>query len=129
MSHVCLQSLARQYEVFCQAITAGVLHVLCVLTEPVCRKLRSWQVISSPSLLQGRLDIETQCRGFLDLAKLATTKLANLIFQESALLDVFHLLYHTEEWTSGNATATILATLNDYFHDYERFIDSSNFKR
>ncbi len=79
--------------------------------------------------LQGRLDIESQCRGFLDIAKLATEKLVDAVFKEQAFLDLFHKLYHTPEWEEGSTTSSILATLNDYFHDYERYIDPSNYKR
>lgn len=79
--------------------------------------------------LQGRLDIESQCRGFLDIAKLATEKLVDAIFVEQPFLDLFQKLYHTQDWEDGSATASILATLNDYFHDYERYIDPSNYKR
>jgi hypothetical protein len=79
--------------------------------------------------LQGRLDIETQCRGFLDIAKLAGVKLVDAMFQDAPFMDLFHKLYHTPEWVDGTATSSILATLNDYFQDYEHFIESSNFKR
>ena len=79
--------------------------------------------------LQGRLDIETQCRGFLDLAKVATVKLVELVFKEAAFLELFHKLYHGSEWQDGSATASILATLKDYFQDYSVFIDASYFKK
>lgn len=63
------------------------------------------------------------------MAKLACEKLVEAIFKETAFLDLFHKLHHSKEWEEGSTTASILATLNDYFHDYEKFIDPSNFKR
>lgn len=65
----------------------------------------------------------------MDIAKLATEKLVEAIYKEQAFLDLYHKLYHTQDWEDGSATASILATLNDYFHDYERYIDPSNYKR
>ena len=75
------------------------------------------------------MEIESQCRGFLDVARLATEKLVEAIFGEAAFLELFHKLHHSREWEEGDTTASILATANDYFHDYEKFIDPSNFKR
>ena len=51
------------------------------------------------------------------------------VFREAAFLDLFQKLYHTDAWLDGSATASILATLNDYFADYQAFIDPSNYKR
>jgi len=56
-------------------------------------------------------------------------KLVDVIFQEAPFTELFHKLYHTPDWVDGSATASILATLDDYFHDYETFIEPSNFKR
>jgi len=49
--------------------------------------------------------------------------------QDAPFMELFHKLYHTPEWVDGSATASILATLNDYFQDYEHFVEPSNFKR
>lgn len=86
-------------------------------------------MLSNASQFQGQLDIETQCRGFLDLAKLAGGKLVQIMFKEQAFLDLFQRLYHSEEWVDRSTTSSILATLKDYFQDYEAAIDASNFKR
>ena len=42
--------------------------------------------------MQGRLDVEAQCRGFLDLAKLAMSCLLNIIFNEPAVASLFGAL-------------------------------------
>jgi hypothetical protein len=65
----------------------------------------------------------------LEIAKLASVKLVDVIFQEAPFIELFQKLYHTPDWVDGSATGSILATLNDYFQDYERFIEPSNFKR
>jgi hypothetical protein len=78
---------------------------------------------------QGRLDIDTQCRGFLELAKEAVGHLVNAIYADAAFADLFHKLYCSEEWQGGVTTASILATLGDYFEDYETLLEPSWFKR
>ena len=79
--------------------------------------------------MQGRLDIENQCRGFLELAKEAVGHLVSAIFADTAFAELFHKLYCSEEWQSGVTTQSILATLGDYFDDYETLIEPSWFKR
>lgn len=79
--------------------------------------------------LQGRLDVESQCRGFLDLAKAATGKLVEGVFKEPPFLELFQKLYHTDDWLDGSVTSSVLATVNDYFQDYQSAIDAANFKR
>lgn len=79
--------------------------------------------------LQGRLDIENQCRGFLELAKEAVGHLVASIFSDAAFAELFHKLYCSEEWQNGETTLSILATLGDYFEDYETLIEHSWFKR
>jgi exocyst complex component 3 len=70
-----------------------------------------------------------QCRGFLELAKEAVGDLVNSIFADQAFMELFHKLYCSDEWLSGSTTASIIATLGDYFDDYEKLIELSWFKR
>ena len=80
-------------------------------------------------VLQGKLDIETQCRGFLVLAKSAVAHLVGTIFGDSALAELFQKLYCSEEWQQGTATGSILATLGDYFDDFRTLLEPTFFKR
>lgn len=82
-----------------------------------------------PIPLQGSLDIEQQCRGFLDLSKTATAQLVTSIFADAAFAELFTKLCGTEEWRKGEITGSILATISDYLNDYERLIEASFFKR
>lgn len=78
---------------------------------------------------KGSLDIEQQCRGFLDLSKTATAQLVTSIFADAAFAELFTKLCGTEEWRKGEITGSILATISDYLNDYERLIEASFFKR
>ena len=80
-------------------------------------------------LLQGLLNIEEQCRGFLAVAKAATVLLVNSIFADTAFLELFSKLCCTDEWKQGAVTASILATLEDYLADFQHMLDESFFKR
>lgn len=51
------------------------------------------------------------------------------IFADAAFAELFHKLYCSEEWQGGVTSASILATLGDYFEDYETLIEPSWFKR
>lgn len=79
--------------------------------------------------MQGLLDIEEQCRGFLAVAKAATALLVNSIFADTAFLELFSKLCCSDEWKQGAVTASILATLEDYLGDFKRMLDESFFKR
>ena len=79
--------------------------------------------------MQGSLDIEQQCRGFLDLSKTATAQLVTSIFADVAFAELFTKLCGTEEWRKGEVTGSILATISDYLNDYERLVEASFFKR
>jgi hypothetical protein len=58
-------------------------------------------IAASP--LQGRLDIDAQCRGFLELAKEATGHLVATIFGDAAFAELFHKLYCSEDWLQARA--------------------------
>ena len=79
--------------------------------------------------LQGSLDIEQQCRGFLELSKAATVQLVASIFGDAAFAELFTKMCGTEEWRKGEVTGSILATISDYLNDFERLIEGSFFKR
>lgn len=79
--------------------------------------------------MQGLLDIEEQCRGFLDVAKAATALLVKSMFSDSAFLDLFNKLCCSDDWKQGTTTASILATLADYLADFKRMLEDAFFKR
>lgn len=65
----------------------------------------------------------------MELAKLAMTGLVQFIFADTAFSGLFHKLYCSSEWTGGNTTASILATLQDFLKDYEEWVEATSFKR
>lgn len=79
--------------------------------------------------MQGLLDIEEQCRGFLDLAKAATALLVKSMFSDTAFLDLFNKLCCSEDWKQGSVTASVLATLGDYLDDFKCMLQEAFFKR
>ena len=79
--------------------------------------------------MQGLLDIEEQCRGFLELAKAATALLVKSMFSDTAFLDLFNKLCCSDDWKQGTTTASILATLADYLADFKRMLEDAFFKR
>ena len=78
---------------------------------------------------QGKVDIDAACRGFMDLAKLAMAALVESMFSFPPFLQLFHKLYCSPEWTAGDASASILKTMQDFFDDYEVALEPSFFKR
>lgn len=79
--------------------------------------------------MQGLLDIEEQCRGFLELAKAATALLVKSMFSDTAFLDLFNKLCCSDDWRQGTSSASILATLADYLADFQRMLQHAFFKR
>ena len=79
--------------------------------------------------VQGRLDVETQCRGFLELSKEAVAHLVASIFSDTAFVELFHRAFCSEDWQQGATTASILATVGDYLEDFEHLLEAFWFKR
>lgn len=107
----------------------GLSFLLSILIERGSALSRLRVMHTCSCCAQGRLDIDSQCRGFLELAKEAVGHLVSSIFADHAFMELFHKLYCSEEWLSGSVTASIIATLGDYFDDYEKLIEQSWFKR
>ena len=79
--------------------------------------------------VQGRLDVEGQCRGFLELSKEAVSHLVSSIFADEAFIGLFHKLFCSKEWEGGATTESILATVGDYLEDFEHLIEAFWSKR
>ncbi len=79
--------------------------------------------------LRGQLDIETQCRGFLDVAKEAVAGIVGLIFADPGFAELFNQLYCSPEWRSGSTTASMVATIGDYLADVQKLTDPAFFRR
>ena len=79
--------------------------------------------------MQGLLDIEEQCRGFLELAKTTTALLVKSIFSDTAFVELFNKVCCSDDWKQGITTASILATLGDYLADFKRMLEEAFFKR
>ena len=79
--------------------------------------------------VQGRLDVEAQCRGFLELSKEAVAHLVSSIFSDAAFIELFHRAFCSEDWQQGATTASVLATVGDYLEDFEHLIEAFRFKR
>lgn len=90
-----------------------------------CSANADWRCTS----LQGRLDVEAQCRGFLELSKEAVAHLVSSIFSDTAFIELFHRAFCSEEWQQGATTASILATVGDYLEEFEHLIEAFWFKR
>lgn len=71
----------------------------------------------------GQLDVEEACRGFLDVAKEAAAALVASVFADPAFADLLTRLCCTDEWRAGGVTASVLATLEDFLQDFQRWVE------
>eukprot|EP00877_Chromochloris_zofingiensis_P004011 jgi/Chrzof1/13610/Cz08g04030.t1 len=76
-----------------------------------------------------QLDVEETCRGFLELAKSISRRIVDLIFADTGMAELLKKLCTHAEWLNGTTTATIIATINDYFLDVGTFVEPSFSKR
>lgn len=82
-----------------------------------------------PARAAGQQDIEAACRGFLELAREAASACVALIYSDPGFADLFPRLYCSEEWRSGGAPASIVATLEDFLADYQRLVEPGFYRR
>lgn len=112
-----------------QQATHG-LPCLTLVLHPCCQAcFHSCDPSGRGCCLQGLLDIEAQCRGFLAVAKAATAQLVSSVYGDTAFLELYSKLCCSEEWKLGAITGSILATLDDYLGDFKRMLDEAFFKR
>mmetsp|Transcript_30706 Transcript_30706/g.68015 ORF Transcript_30706/g.68015 Transcript_30706/m.68015 type:complete len:793 (+) Transcript_30706:137-2515(+) len=76
-----------------------------------------------------QVDVEEVCRGFLDVAKLATKRIAEVIFNDDGMATHLKNLYSTPDWLSGRTMATIVETLKDFMRDVHVYVDATFTKR
>ncbi|GBF89218.1 exocyst complex component Sec6 [Raphidocelis subcapitata] len=77
----------------------------------------------------GRLDVEDTCRSFLELAKALAAAVCSEVMRDAGLAEQFGRLYAGQDWASGATTATVVATLKDYFGDVSTFVEPGFAKR
>ena len=75
--------------------------------------------------LKDQLDIDEVCRGFLDCAKTALSALAAIVFSDPGMQGLLGLLYTSGDWREGRVAECMLDTFEDWFGDFERFVDKS----
>lgn len=78
-----------------------------------------------------QLDVEEVCRGFLDVAKVATYRVAETMYNDPGMSTQLKAMYATgnAEYLAGRTTATLVATLKDYFNDFKVWVTPSFVKR
>ncbi len=52
-----------------------------------------------------------------------------LVYSDPGFAELFGKLYCSEEWRSGVATGSIIATLEDFLGDYQRMVDPGFYRR
>eukprot|EP00879_Flechtneria_rotunda_P007701 GHRR01008074.1.p1 GENE.GHRR01008074.1~~GHRR01008074.1.p1 ORF type:complete len:855 (+),score=308.81 GHRR01008074.1:359-2923(+) len=78
---------------------------------------------------RSELDVEDTCRAFLDLAKAWAGRLVDMMYSDAGLLELWRKMYTSSDWLAGTTTATILATIGDYFNDITTFVEPGFCKR
>eukprot|EP00198_Chlamydomonas_reinhardtii_P014261 XP_001703598.1 component of the exocyst complex [Chlamydomonas reinhardtii] len=79
-----------------------------------------------------QLDVETVCRGFLEVAKVAAFRAVVVMFNDPGMSGQLKGLYGTgpgDTYLSGRVTSTLIATLRDYFSDIKTWVTPSFVKR
>ncbi|GFR49228.1 hypothetical protein Agub_g11227 [Astrephomene gubernaculifera] len=78
-----------------------------------------------------QLDVEEVCRGFLEVAKTAAQRAVELLLNDPGMSTQIKGMYGTAntEYLSGRVTATLLATLRDYFSDLRSWVAPPFLKR
>ncbi|KAL4437795.1 hypothetical protein ABPG77_005707 [Micractinium sp. CCAP 211/92] len=79
--------------------------------------------------LKGQLNVEEACRGFLDLAKEAAAALVAAVYADPGFADLLTRLCCTDDWRGGGLTASMLATLEDFLQDFQRWVEPGFYRR
>ncbi|KIY92823.1 hypothetical protein MNEG_15140, partial [Monoraphidium neglectum] len=109
------------------------LEMLCALLNNNVEAYGQSLEFTEHSLLEapyaGKLDVEETCRSFLEVAKSMAGAISAEVMRDAGLGDQFGRLYSHSDWVAGTTTATILATLQDYFGDISTFVEPGFAKR
>lgn len=74
---------------------------------------------SNSNLLE---DLKNGYQGFRNLAKDAVQLCAELVFSDPGFTKLFSNIGCSASWTSGNLTGSIIATLDDFLSDFEKWL-------
>lgn len=76
-----------------------------------------------------KLEVEEVCRKFLEVSKAAARKVVDFMFNDPGMANNLKAMFMSSDWLTGTVTATVLATIKDYFEDLQVFVDPSFYKR
>lgn len=81
--------------------------------------------------LRDALDIETVCRGFLDVAKAACKRAVEVMYNDPGMKEQIKSMYTSSNvYLSGGTTRTLIGTLKDYFrNDFQKWVHKDWVKR
>lgn len=70
---------------------------------------------------EGEADILLSCNGFQDLGDVSVSACVSAVFSDPGFGELFGRVASSDAWVSGTVTGSVIATLDDFLHDFRRW--------
>jgi exocyst complex component 3 len=74
-------------------------------------------------------DLQNACSSFLDIGDVALSSCVETVFGDPGFADLFGRVGYSDGWLSGTVTGSVLATLDDFMHDFETWLQPQLYRR
>lgn len=78
---------------------------------------------------EGQNDIRDACQAFQELGNNAVARCVEVVFSDPGFGELFGRVACSDAWVGGTVTGSVLATLDDFFQDFERWMQRSLYLR
>jgi hypothetical protein len=76
----------------------------------------------------GQVDVLEACQAFVELSQEAAAACVGIVFSDPGLVELVGRVACTEQWATGVATSSVLATLEDFLQDFRRWLEPPPFQ-
>jgi len=74
-------------------------------------------------------DLKNACLSFLDIGDVALSPCVETVFGDPGFADLFGRVGFSDGWLSGTVTGSVLATLDDFMHDFETWLQPQLYRK
>lgn len=78
---------------------------------------------------EAEADLKDACSSFLDIGDVALSSCVETVFGDPGFADLFGRVGFSDGWLSGTVTDSVLATLDDFMHDFETWLQPQLYRK
>ncbi len=84
---------------------------------------------SSTPMSEAESDLKNACSSFSVIGDVALAACVETVFGDPGFADLFGRVGYSDGWLSGTVTGSVLATLDDFMHDFETWLQPQLYRK